>query len=247
METRTMLKQTLVAVIAVLSFCVAATAQKPEVTVSLNEQFFDAFLDSMFQNLDPPKFSLAGNYANGGEPGSTGALIGGGPKYFSSVGSRYSFSGAEKTTLCDESIRILREVNGVRTAVRFREGKIFVPLAFSGNYNPPLVGCVEFAGWAESNIDLEFDRDNQRLIGRIKVLNVNLNGSGGIGGTFIAKMLQSSIDKKLNPVEIMRLDKLSFGIPIQNTGSLRMKAVSIRSEVMNGSLNVRIAYDFVKG
>ena len=37
----------------------------------------------------------------------------------------------------------LREMNGVRTAVRFREGKVYVPLAFSGMYSPPFVGCVE--------------------------------------------------------------------------------------------------------
>lgn len=241
------LKQTLTAMMAVFLSGMAAQAQKPEVTVSLNEQFFDAFLDSMYQNFDPPKFTLAEKFVNDvksrpSDPNGTEFT-----NYLSSVRLGSIFSRSNTAPVCDESIKILREINGVRTAVRFREGKIYVPLAFSGNYNPPLVGCVEFAGWAESNIDLEFDRDNQRLIGRVKVLNVNLNGAGGIGGTVIARMLQGSIDRKLNPVEIMRLEKLSFAIPIQNTGTLRMKAVGVRHEVVGGTLNVRITYDFIKG
>ena len=108
-------------------------------------------------------------------------------------------------------------------------------------------GLVDFSGWAEANIDLEFDQGGQRLIGRAHVSNVNLNGTGGIGGSLIAKMLQSSIDKKLNPIEILRLDKMSFGIPVQNTGNIRMKAVGIRPEISNGLLNIHIAYEFLKG
>src|SRR5436190_21826709 len=114
----------------------AASAQRAEVTVGLNEAFFDALLDSAFQNFEPPVFSILD----------------------------------EKRESCDESVTILREMNGVRTAVRFREGKILVPLAFSGSYAPPFVGCVAFAGWAETNIDLEFDQAGQKLIGRAHVL-----------------------------------------------------------------------------
>jgi len=188
-------------------------AQKAEVSVGLSEAFFDALLDSTFQNFDPPEFPIV----------------------------------EEKSSKCNESVRILREMNGVRTAVRFREGKIFVPLAFSGNYAPPFVGCVGFAGWAETNIDLEFDEAGQRLVGRVRVLNVNLNGTGGVGGTMIAKLLQGSIDKKLNPIEIIRLDKLSFGVPVQNGGNLRMRAVSVRPEIGGGMLNIRVMYEFIKG
>src|SRR5258708_6860570 len=151
-------KKTFAAGLAVFLFFSAANAQKAGVTISLNEAFFDALLDSVFKNFDPPEFPIVEN----------------------------------KTSGCNESIKVLREMNGVRTAIRFREGKVYMPLAFSGNYSPPFVGCVEFAGWAEANIDLEFDKAGQRLVGRARVLNVNLNGSGGIGGGVIAKMIQSS-------------------------------------------------------
>jgi hypothetical protein len=138
-------------------------------------------------------------------------------------------------------------MNGVRTAVRFREGKILAPLAFSGGYSPPFVGCVDFAGWAETNIDLEFDQANQRLVARAFVSNVSLNGTGGVGGTVIAKMIQSAIDKKVNPIELMKLDKISFTVPIQNSATMKMKAVGVRHEVVNGAVNVHIIYEFQKG
>jgi hypothetical protein len=38
-----------------------AAAQKTEVTVSFNEQFFDALLDALFTNLKQPDFPLAKN------------------------------------------------------------------------------------------------------------------------------------------------------------------------------------------
>lgn len=206
-------KRLVACILAFLILSSSILAQKAEMTVSLNEAFFDSLLDSVYQNFDPPSFPIK----------------------------------AVKTSGCDESIRIVREMNGVRTAVRFREGKIYMPLAFTGKYSAPFVGCVDFAGWAETTMDLEFDREGQRLIGRARVLNVNLNGTGGVGGSMIAKMLQSSIDKKLNPVDIIRLDKLSFGFPIQNTGNLKMRATDIRPEISASQLNLYIGYEFLKG
>lgn len=206
-------KRALAVSLAVFLLVSGVSAQRAEVTVSLNEAFFDSLLDSAFQNFGPPEFPIVENKNSG----------------------------------CSETIKVLNQFDGVRTAVRFREGKIVVPLAFSGNYAPPFIGCVEFAGWAETNIDLEFDLAGQRLIGRARVLNVNLNGTGGVGGTMIAKLLQRSIDSKLNPIEIIRLDKLSFGVPVQNGGNLRMKATSIRPDIGAGLLNIRVTYEFLKG
>jgi hypothetical protein len=195
----------------VFLFAVAASAQqRAEATLSLNEAFFDALLDSVFQNFDPPQFTVNG------------------------------------ATDCNESITVLREMNGVRTTVRFRNGKIYAPLAFTGRYRAPLVGCVDVAGWAETNIELEFDRENQRLVGRAKVLRVNLNATGGIGGTVIARLIQSSIDRRLNPVEVIRLDKMSFAVPVRDAGSLQLKAVAVRPEIANGVLNLVITYEFSK-
>ncbi len=242
-----MYKRVFAALIAVFVFFSAASAQKAEITVSLNEAFFDALLDSTFQNFDPPQFSIAQNVFHRGDAETQSQT-----NVFSGVPSNSFISSATFPQLrsrspgCSETVKILREMNGVRTAVRFRDGKIFVPLAFSGSYAPPFVGCVDFAGWAETNVDLDFDQNGQRLVGRARVLNVNLNGSGGVGGTVIAKLIQSSIDKKLNPIEIMSLDKISFSIPIQNTGNLRMKALGVRPEIGVGFLDVHVSYAFLK-
>ena len=229
-------KFSFIAVLAVLVFASVANAQRAEVAVTLNEAFFNALVDSFFNNFDPPEFPIVRT------PKS---------RQTDTLPSTYSFGfadkGVEKRASCAETIKILREAGGVRTSVRIRDGKIFVPLAFSGTYSPPFVGCVEFAGWADTSIDLEFDRDGQRLIGHATVSSVNLNGAGGVGGALIAKMLQRSLDRKMNPLEILSLEKLSFGIPIQNSGNLRLRAVGARPELSAGSLTVHIDYEFLKG
>jgi hypothetical protein len=218
--------RSLIALFAALIFgTVSFGQQKAEVTISLNEAFFDSALEALFQSGTPLEFSIAENRP---------------------IPSRIvnaSFAGAEKE--CSETIKIQREINGVRTAVRFRDGKILAPLAFSGNYNPPFVGCVPFSGWAESVIDLEFDQNSQRLVAKARVLNVNLNGTGGIGGSVVAKLVQSSIDKKVNPIELFQLSKLSFGVPVKGN-ELQMKATGIRHELQNGAIQVVVTYEFTR-
>lgn len=249
-----MYKRAFAAALAVFLFVSVASAQKAELTISLNEAFFDALLDSVFQNFDPPEFLMAQNRFNRTDieserskkqrdNGKNGAEM----FYTEYRPAVLPPTLRHETPVCRESVKILRDINGVRTAVRFREGKIYMPLAFTGSYAPPFIGCVEFAGWAETNLQLEFDQDGQRLIGRVKVFNVNLNGTRGIGGTVIAKLIQTSIDKKLNPIDILTLDNLSFGIPVQKVGNLRMKALRVRPEVGNAVLNVKIEYEFLKG
>ncbi len=206
-------RQYFAAILAFFLFSSTAIAQRAEVSVIVNENFFDSLLDSMYQNFDAPKFSVGG----------------------------------ETSGSCDESIRILREVDGVRTGVKFRGGTVALPLAFAGKYSLPFVGCVDYSGTADSVIKLEFDGQDQRVIGRATVNTVNLRGTNGVGGSVIAKLLRSTIDKKLNPIEIVSLENLSFGIPVQNGGNLRMRAVGVVTEVVPGSLNIKIAYEFVKG
>ncbi len=234
--------------IAFFIFAVNANAQRTEITISFSEQFFDTVLDAIFQHGGPPEFSIGANHPprlNGPVPDRERTML--------AVSYPYSFIPESQwgqyapRERCKESIQLLRETSGVRTAVRFRDGQILAPLAFSGNYNPPLVGCIPFAGWAESNLELEFDEAGQRLIARAKVLNVSLAGTGGIGGNVITRLVQSSIDRRINPIEIFRLDKVSFMLPIQNSGKISMKAVGVRHTIENGVLQVHIAYDLIKG
>lgn len=148
---------------------------------------------------------------------------------------------------CAEKVRLEREMNGVKTAVQFRDGKIIAPIAFTGNYNAPFLGCLEFRGWAETHLELEFDQNSQTLSARAKVKNVQVNNIPSLAGGVIARLLQGSIDKKINPVKILVLDKLSFVVPVSVAeGSLKMNAKNLRHEIGPNALNVYITYEFVK-
>ncbi|HEX8249729.1 MAG TPA: hypothetical protein VF599_16240 [Pyrinomonadaceae bacterium] len=233
-----MKKRILALAFSIISLVSAANAQQAEVIITLNEQFFDALLDAIFKNTTPPEFPIAKtSRASSLEPRAS---------MVSSFVEDQSPQIENRPAVCSEVIRLKRENEGVRTSVRFREGKISAPIAFAGSYNPPLIGCVDFSGVAETNIDLEFDRQKQALVGRATVAGVNLSGAGGLGSGILARLVQSSMDKKINPIQILQMEKVSFVVPIQNGGSLRMKAVGIKHEITNGALNVRIAYEFQK-
>ncbi len=230
----------LVFTFSLLVFPLNTSAQKTEIAIGLSEHFFETIVDALFQAGGPPEFAIASigkteieTRAEQGESSFVDAAFNGSAK-------------RRSDTRCKESIRLQRETAGTRTAVRFRDGKITAPLAFNGSYNPPFIGCVDFSGWADSVIDLEFDQANQRLIAKARVLNVNLNGTGGIGGSVIAKMVQTAIDRKVNPIELLKLDKVSFMLPIQNSANLQMRAVGIRHEIRENVLVVQIAYEFSK-
>jgi hypothetical protein len=209
-------------------FAAAGRAQTAEVSLRLDEKFFDALLEAIFKGTNPPEFPLSFNRS---DSSSSESLVS-------------NLFGPSSSTACAETVKLRREVDGTATAVRFRDGRISAPIAFTGNYNPPLIGCVDFAGVAQTEIALEFDREKQALVGRAKVNEVNLSGTGGIGSGLLARMVQSSIDRKINPINILQMERVSFTVPIQNSGSLNMKAIGIRHEVAAGALNVFVTYEF---
>src|SRR6476661_3043469 len=101
----------------VSTFAASANAQRTEITISFSEQFFDTLLDAIYLNGGPPEFALSQNIWAEAAP---------------KAGSGFREEFAPRQSACTESIKLLREMNGVRTAVRFRDGKIFAPIAFSG-------------------------------------------------------------------------------------------------------------------
>jgi hypothetical protein len=207
-----MAKKGLSFILFIFLFASLAQAQTAEVTVSLNEKFFEVLLDTLLKADRPLEFPLAGN-----NPDSKFQI----PDFVAaSFAEGQGAKGNVENEQCRETLRLQREIN------------------------PPLIGCVDFSGVAETRIDLEFDRQRQALIGRAHVLNVNLTGTGGIGGSVLARLVQGSLDQKINPIEILRIDKVSLVVPLQNSGNLQMKAVGLRHQVNNGSLNVHISYRF---
>jgi hypothetical protein len=201
--------------------------ERADITITLNEQFFDAFLETFFKNFKPVEFSVA-----------------------KIKNTEVKFENAAyhpKDGKCSEVVKLEREISGTRTAVRFRDGRILAPLAFSGSYDIPLFGCVDFTGWAETNIELTFDQGKQSLLARVKVVNVNLNGVTGLGSGVLARLLQSSIDKKINPANILNAEKLSFILPLESQGgNLKLHATDMRPEVLPGELKIKIFYELSK-
>lgn len=188
-----------------------------EVLVVLNEGFLNALLDAVTSQERPPTFPL------------------GRGKGDSSAGG------------CASEVALLRESRGTRTAVRFRDGRVNVPVAFRGSYEAPLVGCLRFEGWADAVLTLAFDGAAQALTARIEVRAVNLRNvpsafEGGITG-----LVQDAIDDRLNPVKILRAEQLAVRLPPSLGPDLRLRAREVRHEIAGPELRLRIVYEIVRG
>lgn len=204
-------------------------AQTGDVVITLDEGFFQALIDAVFKD------------------GSTIDFANANPRHHDAEQVSFANTSFEPgTDMCDDTVRLVRELKGRRTAVQLRDGKIFAPIAFTGAYAPPLIGCIEYSGVADTEISLEFDKNRQSLVGVAKVVNVDLSGTGGVGGSLIAKFVQRSIDEKINPMQILGLDSVSFAVPVQNKVNVTLKAVNISHEIANGSMTVRVTYEFVR-
>lgn len=234
------MKKSVALIMCLAVFALAAPAQTADVKINFDERFFDALLEAVFTKLEAPSVRISSSAE--GSPKSQRS----GFDLAAPVSRGPAPSQGNDSSECNESVTLRPMVDGVRTAVRFRQGKIYAPIAFSGTYNPPLIGCIEFQGWAETNIEIGFDRARNALVGNARVLNVNLSGTEGIGSSLIAKIVQGSIDKKINPIEIVDLERLSLTFPIKNSGTLRMAARDVKTIVNDGSIDVIVTYEFLK-
>jgi hypothetical protein len=193
------------------------------VIISLSDSFLNEMLGTIFRDLGPPSFRLAGNADT-----TDSASI-----------ERVLFQGG-----CANTMTLANEANNVKTAVNFAGGKISAPLVFSGNYN--LLGnCTQFKGWAQTTIQLSFDQPNQTLYGRLNVEGVNLEGMNPFANNFVTVFVRSAIDDKVNPIQFLRPQQLQLLIPVQaSNGSVKAQVKDVRSEVQDGALRLHITYDF---
>jgi hypothetical protein len=193
-----------------------------EATVTLSEQFFNAFLEAIYRNLKAPSAALTITPADKERTNAAGQ------------------------NACPDLIVLERENNGVKTAVKFEQGRVVAPLAFSGSYNSTLMGCIEFSGWADTRLNLEFDKARQTLTARAQVLDVHLDNVPSLANAPLAKIVQSAIDKKINPIEVLHLEQLSARVPVAASGgALRLRAREVMPEIVPGVLHLHILYEFV--
>lgn len=225
----------------------AGAVPAAEATLTINEQFINSFLDAMFTRLRGPQFPLS---LAGLEPQkeTAGAIAVDEQK---TAHRQISFSlkaeqaKSARPAQCASVIVLEREVGGVKTAVRFENGRITAPLAFSGSYAVALLGCIRFQGWAETIIRLDFDRGRQVLSARVEVQDIHLSGVPSLANGVIVSLVQNSIDRRINPVEILQAAQLSARIPITAAGgALRLLAKEVRPEIVPGSLRLHIIYEF---
>jgi hypothetical protein len=194
-----------------------ASGPSAEATITINEQFLNAFITAMFDNLKEPSMPL-------------------------------TIGGAQSSSNCASEIRLKREVNGTRTAVRLENGKIAGTLAFAGAYNQSLMGCIEFTGSANADVNLEYDANRRAVLARFYVREIHLNNAPAMLNGPLLSMVQGAIDSRYNPVEVFTLEKLSTRLEIQPAGgALQLRAKEVRTEITPSAITLHITYEFVKG
>jgi hypothetical protein len=197
--------------------------QKSTVVVTVSNTFFEQLLGTMFRDLNPPALRLSSNAQGDDQPRL----------------ENVSFQQG-----CTNTVTLAQEGSNVKTQVKFVQGNISVPLAFSGSYN--LFGnCMQFKGWAQTNIQLRFDQPSQTVYGRVNVDSVNLEGINPIANNFVTVFVRDAIDQKVNPLELIRAPQLQLAIPVKaSNGAVKANVTDVRSEVLDGSLKLHITYEF---
>ena len=159
-----------------------------------------------------------------------------------------TIGGVAPSAQCASEIRLKREVDGVRTAVHFENDRIVGPLAFAGAYSMQYLGCIEFSGWADSEVNLEFNSERRALVARFHLRDIHLNNVPAIANGPLLNMVQTAIDRRYNPVDLFTLEQLSTRVNIQPAkGALQLRAKEIRTEITPSALTLHITYEFVKG
>jgi hypothetical protein len=194
------------------------------VVITMEQSFVDAVLATTFSGLGTPTFQLG---QMRGDERIEHAIFQGG---------------------CTNTITLLPEGSGVKTGVQFRNGTVYAPMAFTGSYN--LAGCIQFKGWAQTQIKLSFDQEKQTVYGHVDVEGVNLEGVNPIANNFVTVFVQSAINQRVNPLVLVNEQQLSPMIPVKaSNGAVKARAKDVRAEILDGSLKLYLTFEFtgVKG
>lgn len=198
--------------------------QNPPATVeiALDQSFVDAVLATTFSGVGTPTFQLSQAKPNNDSGITTAAFQSG----------------------CANSITLLPEGSGVKTGVQFHNGNVSAPLAFNGSYS--LTGqCIQFKGWAQTNIKLYFEEAKQTLYGNVTVETVNLEGVNPIANTFVTAFVQGAINQRVNPLVLVSDKQLQLMIPVKaSNGAVKAHAKDVRAEILDGSLKLHLTYEF---
>ena len=186
--------------------------------IVIREPLFNEILGTVFTQMQPPKFPL------GTSPETLAA----------------------DQNACGQ-ITVLREGSGVQTGVRFENGRMGAPIAFTGSYNSP-VGCLEFSGWAQARMDLRFDQQTQSVFGQLNVETVNLDGLNPVFSALVTPIVQSTLNARVNPIRIIDGKQIAVSVPIvAASGNLNAQVQDVRAEIKDNALNLFVIYGFSGG
>src|SRR5215203_4233297 len=158
-----------------------------------------------------------------------------------------AFPLSEASSDCEGRITIQPEGSGVQTGVSFENNRVSSPLAFTGSYASP-VGCVRFAGWAQSNLEMRFDQQSQTVFGQINVETVNLDGVNPVMSALVTPIVQSTINTRVNPIRILDGRQIAINLPVAAAnGNLQAAVTDARADVRDNALNLYVIYDFAGG
>jgi hypothetical protein len=144
---------------------------------------------------------------------------------------------------CQNQVVVEPNAGDVKTGVLMRDGKVIVPLAFSGTYN--LMGCQNLRGTAEAGLDFRFAPEEQTLYGQLNVAGVNVEGMSPVLSGFVTAFVQGAINQRVNPLVLLRGQQLTFAIPVQAAGgTLQAQARQVNQEAKDGKLRLHVTYDF---
>lgn len=195
--------------------------------IILRQEFFNEVLNTIFRDMNDPAFPL-------GSAGKTDDSEPVGPQY----------AAFQDPLKCEGKITILPEGSGVQTGLRFENNRISAPLAFSGSYDS-IVGCIQFTGWAQANLELRFDQTQQTVFGHINVETVNLDGVNPIVSGFVTPLVQTTLNNRVNPIQVLRGEQIAINMPIASAGgNLRARVNDVRAEFRDNALNLYVIYAF---
>ncbi|HEY0545538.1 MAG TPA: hypothetical protein VGC91_09200 [Pyrinomonadaceae bacterium] len=198
--------------------------------VALDEKFFDAVLGAIFRDMNAPSFPLKLASLN--------------EQMEREKAGSADFRFAAFQSGCEDKIVLVPEGSGVKSSIRFSGGKIMAPLAFTGSYSV-FGNCIQFKGWAQASLSLNYDPSKETVYGKLNVEGVNLEGAPVAVGGLITPLVQGTINQRVNPLEILRAPQLALNVPVQaSNGTLTAHVKDVRAEVTEGALRLYITYDF---
>lgn len=198
--------------------------------IVLKQEFFNTVLQTIFSDMNAPSFPIG--------LGAENRTLDENPLAF-----KYGL--LQETQPCPNAITLLPEGSNVQTALSFADNKISMPLAFKGSNYITLIGCVEYAGWAQANLDLRYDDAQKTVFGTINVETVNVDGLSPMITGLVTPVVQTTLNNRVNPVTILRGEQIKLNLPVAATnGNLLADVKDVRAEVKDNALNLFVIYNF---